>query len=231
MKSGRRPRRKLKRAFSFFMTFGLILNVLFGSGFPLLEDKSAGLVVRAAEEEVDNETLPTYTPTTTSFTPGTVYLPSIQSIVDYCYLYKSDTSFASAHQNDDVIMSLTNDPTNRTLGDNFVGLGSKDYPFSGTVQFAGNATQPFTLKRAFFGYVYDHVILYGNNNKNTDIVLQLTRNGSVEDGKSSPLFADHVLHGNGNSYPWNVEASSSEYTYSGLIGTIDEGMLELSAVE
>ena len=108
MKSGRRPRRKLKRAFSFFMTFGLILNVLFGSGFPLLEDKSAGLVVRAAEEEVDNETLPTYTPTTTSFTPGTVYLPSIQSIVDYCYLYKSDTSFASAHQNDDVIMSLTN---------------------------------------------------------------------------------------------------------------------------
>ena len=223
MKSGRRPRRKLKRAFSFFMTFGLILNVLFGSGFPLLEDKSAGLVVRAAEEEVDNETLPTYTPTTTSFTPGTVYLPSIQSIVDYCYLYKSDTSFASAHQNDDVIMSLTNDPTNRTLGDNFVGLGSKDYPFSGTVQFAGNATQPFTLKRAFFGYVYDHVILYGNNNKNTDIVLQLTRNGSVEDGKSSPLFADHVLHGNGNSYPWNVEASSSEYTYSGLIGTIDEG--------
>ena len=50
MKSGRRPRRKLKRAFSFFMTFGLILNVLFGSGFPLLEDKSAGLVVRAADQ-------------------------------------------------------------------------------------------------------------------------------------------------------------------------------------
>ena len=119
-----------------------------------------------------------YTPENTQFNVGTVNLDTIKKVVDYCYLYKTDNTFGAAHQNDNISMSLTYSEGDTNLTADYVGLGSESYPFNGTVTFAGSSVQPFSLPRAFFGYVYDNVILYGNGN-NTNIVLQLTRNGSV----------------------------------------------------
>jgi len=218
MKSERWKKNRLKRLTSFMLTLAMVFNIIFGNGIPLSVRNHAVLTVHAEEEE--EEALPDYTPSNTSFSKGSVNLQTITEIVDYCYLYKSSETFASDHQNDAVIMSLTNEPSNRNLGSNFVGLGSKNYPFNGSVTFAGANTQDFSLPRAFFGYVYDNVVLYGNGG-NTSVVLQLTRNGSVGDDSSSPLFADCVKKGTGNAYTWNVEAVDSADTYSGLIGNIE----------
>ena len=224
MKSEIKAKRGLTRWISFIITLGLVLNMLLGVG--LLTPLRDFIILNAHAEE--EEVLPEYTPTHTSFNVGTVNFQTILEFVDYCYLYKRDASFGLAHQNDQISIPLTGEQSNnRNLGQYYVGLGSREHPFNGTVTFLGTNSQDFSLPRAFFGYVNDNVILYGNGG-NTGVVLQLTRNASVGVNESSPLFADCVVHGTRDdnaTFSWNIEAVDSDYTYSGLIGEIGENAI------
>ena len=118
MKFGKRGENRLTRWISLIITLVLVLDIMLGAGIftPLVDFIT--VKAHAEDEEVEEEVLPTYTPTYTSFNAGTVYLTRITEIVDYCYLYKSNAAFGQEHQNDHVIMSLTNEPSNRDLGPN-----------------------------------------------------------------------------------------------------------------
>ena len=164
--------------------------------------------------------------TSRDYPTGNVSFGSISDFVDYCYLYSTDDEFAEDHQNDNIQMSFyDSDDTN--LGTSYVGLGTMDYPFNGTVQFPSDATQEFSLPRAFFGCVNDTVALYDIDGDS--VILQLERKASVGDGQSAPLFADCVKKGTGTKASWSIEAVSSSYSYSGLIGTIGvDAVVEVS---
>ncbi|MGN0593731.1 MAG: hypothetical protein ACI4I6_01115 [Hominimerdicola sp.] len=167
-----------------------------------------------------------YTPIKSSedFTAGTLTFDNMNDYLDYCYYYYNDNSFAQAHQNDVLILALTNDDvaTRGTIPDTYKGLGNADYPFAGSLRFS--ATE-FTLKahRAIFSYVYDSATILNSTNS-TVLELKLVRLSNVGSDENKPLLADHVLHkADADSAEWRITLdSSSTATYSGVIGEVDE---------
>lgn len=142
---------------------------------------------------------------------------------EYCDYYQTDASFASAHQNDRLIFTLTGEQasTRDIVGSSYPGLGTSASPFAGTIVLpdsgAGNYT--LTFKGApLFDYVADCAKIVGQNNDNA------LRLGVIRDGNAKVLFANHVKHVSGTGAIWEVGLDSSNSSdYSGVIGEILSG--------
>ena len=56
----------------------------------------------------------------------------------------------------------------------------------------------------------------------------MNQDADVGEGRSTPLFANHVVSGGGTPAEWNIEVLSGNSTYSGVIGKIDSGTVNLT---
>lgn len=150
--------------------------------------------------------------------------------IDFCYYYYYNTEitvdgdtvgFAAYHRNDILKIGFVG---GSEISTDFLGLGTSEYPFHGTLRFGG-ADYQINAHRALFNYVYDSVqLLLDSDGSVGNIVIK--RLSDVADNESHSLLADHVIHdGSGTpatSITWKVELNSSnEKTYSGVIGEIE----------
>ena len=160
--------------------------------------------------------------------PGhTQRFDTTQSFVDFCALYRSNSTFASEHQNDElrIVMGADAAAVKGVLGSDFVGLGTLAHPFGGTVKIADNSQGSFVFTNdgdSFFYCVYDSVHIISDQT-GQDITLVIKRTAEeLESGKNFPVFAQYVDHlNNTTSATWNVQiAADSTGEYSGAIGAI-----------
>lgn len=162
---------------------------------------------------------------------------AVKEFMAYCYFYSIDDEFAAAHQKDtlDIVMRNDSDTDRGVLTSDYVGLGTVDYPFCGTVKLPDNSQGNFEFTNegnSFFNYVYDCVPIISDSNSN-EIKIQLKRTTDVGAGIGVPVFAQHVVaHAIAedndirqmSSANWTVELTSGNTgTYSGVIGEICEG--------
>lgn len=166
-----------------------------------------------------------YSPVRTEFSGNTFDFnnSNINDFIDYCYLYQNDTTFASDHKGDTLRFSNAIDlsQSNEALAAEaeYLGLGTSDSPFEGTITFASTGSYDVVVDRAFFRYLSDKAQILSQYD-NSIITLAVARNTSVGTGESKPVLADYVVDG-GGSGNWSVEIKGSG-TFSGAIGEIGE---------
>ena len=117
------------------------------------------------------------------------------------------------------------------LGEAFAGIGTPDRPFRGTIAVASSATgaDKIYLDRALFGCLTTEVEIVDSYGGTADAITlgssrQLTLIPTTD--LSTPLFAEHVKNGGAEATwqiglsPYTQDATKTEYTYGGLIGTV-----------
>ena len=156
---------------------------------------------------------------------NSITFDATSDFIDYSYYYNTDSDFAAKHCGDRLVTSFLNDGTDirGVLSENYMGLGTEEYPFNGTIALA--ASDSFTLKthRALFNYMSDSVKIIDSQAK--PITLTLLRLSDVGAGENKPLLADHVVHTDGDKNEWIISDhlnSLNGSSYSGVIGEIQE---------
>lgn len=161
---------------------------------------------------------------------------TVKMFEDFCYYYSVDPTFAAAHQNDTLFiqMGLDGSGVRDVLTADYVGLGTADNPFGGTIQLPATGDMNYYeltngSDYPFFNYVYDSVIIQRQTD-GTAIKLCLKNITNVGENVSKPVFAQHIKHDgrideeNSTISPanWSVELmDGSTGTYSGVIGAIE----------
>ncbi len=143
-----------------------------------------------------------------------------------------------SHQEDNITIVSTNITDYFCSG--FAGLGTKEYPFKGSISISSAFTIPLNLDAPLFNYVYDSVNI--NNGNKLLISRCYDENGA---DKTTPIIAKYVYFDTTNQYTtensetayhsvnypvcWNIELttpSSSTDLYlsqfGGFIGTMDD---------
>ena len=133
--------------------------------------------------------------------------------------------YAEYHKNDKITISSVDD-VSIVDAVNFAGLGTKDSPFNGSINFDGNTDITLNLDGSLFNYVYDTVTIENNENS-----LKLSRYHYREStgSETTPILAQNVLPGEGEKAEWNIDivkptTSKDDYLqkFGGLIGRMKE---------
>lgn len=156
----------------------------------------------------------------TAFSGNDISFNTMSDLVDYSYYINTDPQFAADHAGDTIRITLAPGETSVLSGD-FMGIGTREHPFTGIFLFGTTTSGSITLERALFGGITDSAQIRGSDNG--PFALVLTRSANVADDASAPLLADYIEHGNGTppAITWHIQAEGSS-TYSGLIGEMDE---------
>jgi hypothetical protein len=108
----------------------------------------------------------------------------------------------------------------------FIGLGSADYPFKGTIEYSGIVGGYITLSTSLFNYLDQSAILVDANNE-----LQLCSKTTGE-GSDFPLLAAHYVNSESTSSASDIFLKISAYkdpntdevsSFGGIIGVMEEG--------
>lgn len=158
---------------------------------------------------------------------------TIRSYMDFCELYQLNSEFAAEHQYDtlDIVMGADTQQDRDILTDDYVGLGTLDYPFGGVIMVpdVSQGFYEFTNNGdSFFYCVYDSVRIKSDTlGTDVDVLLMFKRtNGYVADETSFPILAQYVKPNpiGAPSANWNIKLSQNNTSeYSGVIGEICEG--------
>uniref|UniRef100_UPI0026EB6B0D beta strand repeat-containing protein n=1 Tax=Ruminococcus flavefaciens TaxID=1265 RepID=UPI0026EB6B0D len=147
-----------------------------------------------------------------------ISIADITDLVAYSYFYQTDEAFAAAHSKDEIVIALGGNGSN-TLSEEYMGIGTSDAPFQGTLKLGSSGSYSLQAHRAFFRYLSDKAaIVDGNYNL---VTLSLTRLSDVGAGTTAPVLADHVVHDDSvtAAAQWKVEVTGT-HTFSGAIGEI-----------
>lgn len=147
-----------------------------------------------------------------------ISIADITDLVAYSYFYQTDEAFAAAHSKDEIVIALGGNGSN-TLSEEYMGIGTSDAPFQGTLKLGSSGSYSLQAHRAFFRYLSDKAaIVDGNYNL---VTLSLTRLSDVGADTTAPVLADHVVHDDSvtAAAQWKVEVTGT-HTFSGAIGEI-----------
>ena len=156
-------------------------------------------------------------------------LYSAQNIIDYSKAYQK---YPENHYDDVITINRSNDLASTTF-DGFVGLGTEEYPFAGSISFNNSSSHDINIDKAFFDYVYDYVTVDGGVDPETNEPLHIVIK-PVSDN-SDAVFANHVLHDASADYgseegqkspaDWTIELSGYEgttHSHGSVIGEMGE---------
>ncbi|MBR1752193.1 MAG: hypothetical protein IJ740_15230 [Ruminococcus sp.] len=110
----------------------------------------------------------------------------------------------------------------------FYPIGTADCPFKGkiTINTSLGMDQIYSVSLPLFDYVYDSVeIVNINNDSHQKNEFQITN--EVGTGKSTPIFANHVLHDSdtgASPAQWDITVVGSG-SYSGIFGSVEENAI------
>ena len=151
-------------------------------------------------------------------------LTSYADVSAYAALYSADPA---AHQNDTIIIDFNQQDT--ILSD-FTGIGTSEYPFSGTIKIAnvsgddGGASTFMLLQAPLFDYIADTAQIVDANINPCTLYLTPATLGANETF-TIPLFANHVV-GQGNTTSkvvnWSIRIGGSN-ARSSVIGDLIAG--------
>ncbi|MCR5796683.1 MAG: hypothetical protein K6G63_02050, partial [Eubacterium sp.] len=183
-------------------------------------DKFENERVKAAEYNVD-----------AAYFQGSNLSLTSETFKEFSRAYAGDSSFANAHKNDDITITVTGE---LVLESDFESLGTSDSPFNGNIYFTAveSTSQTIVEDKPLFNYVTDKVGVF-KSGTSTVFDLEFIRSKDVDSDENSPLFAIHVVHDsteNRNAAKWVVILSNRKvqefeniHSYSGVISTIHEG--------
>ena len=146
---------------------------------------------------------------------------AINSADDFVAFSKAYQTYPDEYQNVNIYFAITSGTLSNL--DEFVSIGTADYPFAGNI-VAGSTDINITLDKPLFDYVMDSCGIRdsGGNSK----AITLSRSGSYD----TPLFAANVVHDaeSAGGARWEigiseyVDSLGGEYTYSfaGVIGSL-----------
>lgn len=230
---------RIKRFLSLFLAIAMVLDWTPLDGILQGID---GLMEKVLTEEYAEmpPILPEYVCAATSadFPDHEPEFNTTQDFVDFCYLYANDSDFAAFHQNDELHLTMMNDATavKAKLEAGYVGLGTSQYPFGGTIKLPDNSDGYFEFTvngNAFFNDVYASVKILSATEPYPEIKFQLKRTEPVGSGTDAPLFARHVTAAPEGKTPTQLNIELVDYTpedpnasapsYSGVIGEIRAG--------
>lgn len=148
-------------------------------------------------------------------------------LVDYS---KDCQAFPEYHQDDHILITTTGNEKMQVFNCGFVGIGTDDYPFSGTIEIgANNEDIVLNIDAPLFNAVYNDVTLT-NNGGNFKIARAFDPEQTQisETNRKLPLLAEKVCFGTGSPATWNIEVVSPTdgedrmlKDFSGFIGNID----------
>lgn len=148
-------------------------------------------------------------------------------LVDYS---KDCQAFPEYHQDDHILITTTGNEKMQVFNCGFVGIGTDDYPFSGTIEIgANNEDIVLNIDAPLFNAVYNDVTLT-NNGGNFKIARAFDPEQTQisETNRKLSLLAEKVCFGTGSPATWNIEVVSPTdgedrmlKDFSGFIGNID----------
>jgi hypothetical protein len=142
---------------------------------------------------------------------------TINTVDDLVELSKTD---AALYQNATITIAPSDGVLDMTESE-FSGLGSKEYPFSGSIVFSGNLSGSLTLNCSLFNYLSQEATI---NFDGVSFYLV------PAEGMAVPLLAEYYVKGNnGTAETISIKISAKqidndEYSsFYGIIGTMEEG--------
>lgn len=213
-----------RKVISFLTAVAILTNAVPLGDFSEIVASCFSTEVYAADESA-TDYAPNRDKTFFASAGNSITFDATSDFIDYSYYYNTDSDFAAKHCGDRLVTSFLNDGTDirGVLSENYMGLGTEEYPFNGTIALA--ASDSFTLKthKALFNYMSDSVKIIDSQAK--PITLTLLRLSDVGAGENKPLLADHVVHTDGDKNEWIISDhlnSLNGSSYSGVIGEIHE---------
>lgn len=158
---------------------------------------------------------------------ATVTINDLDELVTYSIQYSSNAESYS----EDTLMITLNSGMIHTINDNYIPLGTEEWPFNGEIYITQTYGENwyFELSKPLFSYVTDSVkINYsGAEYSEEPIELEFRRNSS---SNVCPLFAENVVHDPKLSATWKIKSTpyidsaenSWTYDFGGVCGTVGE---------
>ena len=169
------------------------------------------------------------------YVDGAYELSDINRILDYSRAYYS---FPQDHQSDTIRLGYTSGESIGNI-ENFIAIGTEQYPFKGTVLLVKTSDSTLQIPEAFFDYVYDSVkfIEYekATSTSGTEINKAMTFERTTTGNE--PVIARHVKHDPEltNVNTWKIiinPFNSNNYSTTGFIGEMMSGaMLNLQITD
>lgn len=151
---------------------------------------------------------------------------TINNVTDLVELSQNYQSSPSTYCDVEIYIAIASGELDNL--DGFVSMGTKDYPFCGSI-VAGSSDLKFTLDKPLFAYIAD-TAQFKDSSGNTRS-LEIIRSASDD----SALFAQNVVHTENNSVAadWQIvisaytDESGVEYahSHSGVTGTFGKGAM------
>ncbi len=128
-------------------------------------------------------------------------------LVDYS---KDCQAFPDYHQDDHILITSTGNEAMQVFNYGFAGIGTDDYPFSGTIEIGANNEEiVLNIDAPLFNAVYNDVTLT-NNGGNFKIARAFDSEQTQisETNRKLPLLAKNIVSGSGEPATWNIEVVS-----------------------
>lgn len=148
--------------------------------------------------------------------------PTVRVEVSKLSAYSEEcAAYRSYHQNDNLIILGSSGNTN-VFSSGFMGLGSDECPFGGSVTIDNNADITLNLDAPLFNCVYDDITINNGN------YLQISREYGENIVETTPILAEKVKHRGTGGATWNININKPQDdavdyylgTFGGLIGTM-----------
>ena len=145
-------------------------------------------------------------------------LDGIKKIEEYSKAYYS---FSQYHQGDTINIDFSGTQSNDDI-DEFLAIGTEQFPFRGKIILSTTANNKLVLPEAFFDYVYDSVQITDSVN---DAPSPLIVTRTIDD-TGEPVLARHVLHDSEAVGVVNLQVQldpngENNYSTGGIIGEMD----------
>lgn len=138
----------------------------------------------------------------------------------------------------DVLEITLNNGDLHDIGDNYIPLGTEDYPFDGEIYITqdNGSSWYFDSSQPLFDYVTDAVKINYSNESRRDEPIEIELRRRLDNNNElnlSPLFANHVVHSSktaAQSATWKIKSAPYiegeniwTFDFAGLIGTVGNG--------
>lgn len=223
--------KKIKRVVSGITAIALLFGTLPISDMKVsIDEFMTNTIIASAEDE-------TYTFTYSNEETKTISLyvnvnkdedeNIINYFKEYAHRYQTDSTFASNHKNDHILITFSGETSNVDII-GFEGIGTTNSPFAGSIEIPSGNNLILNMDAPLFSVVYDTVNLHGSNADDPARISRFYQNAGID--KTTPILATEIKKNPDNAIDkgsWNVSLvpyTEGEQVYlkefGGFIGSI-----------